>query len=88
MAGLTTKDSRSAAGHESFWGSVLAEWNSAIPFATRVQNLRTGPTALLPHVQDDLSPDAVDILAGGSGNDWLIFLASEDYVIGKAEAAN
>jgi hypothetical protein len=87
VAGLTDRDSRSTASHEEFWCSVLEEWNSAQTFASRVLNLRSATGGLIPHVLDDLSADAIDLLNGAAGSDWLIFLAGEDKVAGQVEAA-
>lgn len=85
VAGLTTMDSRSAFDHEAFWSSLLAEWNSSHLFAERLLNLRP---LLLPKVMDDAFADAIDFLNGSAGEDWIIFLAGEDKITGKAEAAN
>jgi hypothetical protein len=88
VGGLTIYDSRSSAGHEEFCCDILHEWNSNNVFSVRVQNLRDGTggnrhndgSFLLPSVRDDLAPDAVDFLNGSAGNDWLIFLMTEDKV--------
>jgi hypothetical protein len=96
VAGFTIKDDRAIADHDDFWSNVLNEWNSDNTFAARVQNLRdglggnahSGGSFLLPIVRDDLSADAIDFLNGASGDDWLIFLLSEDIVSGHVEAAN
>jgi Ca2+-binding RTX toxin-like protein len=89
VGGLTIYDSRSSSGHEAFWCNVLQEWNSSNAFSVRVQNLRDGTggsrhngnSLLLPSVRNDLAVDAVDILNGSAGNDWLIFLMTEDRVM-------
>ena len=93
VAGLTTKDDRSSEGHEEFWCDILAEWNSSNSFTTRVNNLRGENAAytgakLLTEVLDDYLADEIDFLNGSSGNDWLIFSAEEDKVVGQTEAAN
>jgi hypothetical protein len=85
IAGLTDEDSRTSANHDEFWCELLHEWNSGDSFTQCVQALR--PT-LLPVVHDDHYVDAVDFLNGASGNDWLIFMSSEDHVAGQAEATN
>ena len=90
VGGLTIYDTRSSSGHEEFWCDILHEWNSTTLFSVRVQNLRDGTggdrhngnSFLLPSVRDDLAPDAVDFLNGTAGNDWLIFLMTEDKVTG------
>ena len=93
VAALTTKDSRTSAGHEEFWCSVLEESSGPDSFTNRVNNLRgdnaqyTG-AKLLPKVVDDLSADEIDFINGAAGNDWLIFLAGNDKVAGQSEAAN
>jgi len=43
---------------------------------------------LLPAVREDLSVDAVDLLNGAAGDDWLILLLTEDEAAGRAEAVN
>jgi hypothetical protein len=92
VAGLTTKDSRTAAGHEDFWCNVLAEWNSTSSFTDRVNKLRTGSGStgvnLIDAVMDDYADDEFDFLNGASGEDWLILLAGEDRVVGQSEAIN
>jgi uncharacterized delta-60 repeat protein len=96
VAGLTTKDDRASTNHDKFWCDVLAEWTSNNSFAKRVQNLRNGAggnahngsSFLLPNVVDDTFADQIDFLNGSSGDDWLIFLAGEDKVVGQTEAAN
>ena len=96
VAGLTSFDSRSTAGHEEFWCDVWSEWTSANSFAARVQNLRDGTggnahnngSFLLPNVVDDLMAGSIDTLIGGAGSDWLLFEAGEDIVAGPAEASN
>jgi PKD repeat protein len=96
VAGFTIKDDRTRAGHDDFWSSVLNEWNSVNSFTVRVRNLtnglggnaHNGSAFLLPSVRDDVSADAIDFLNGASGDDWLIFLLSEDKVSGQAESAN
>jgi hypothetical protein len=42
VAGYTTKDDRSAAGHDKFWRALVGEWNGGNTFAARVQNLKDG----------------------------------------------
>lgn len=85
IAGLTTKDERGASGHEEFWCEILAVWNSADSFTSRVNNLRN---ILSPEVVDDFFTDEIDFLNGASGNDWLIFKAGEDRIVGQAEESN
>lgn len=93
IAGFTKQDNRGTAAHDEFWRQVLAEWNGASSFTTRVNNLKgvtfqyTG-VKLLPEVLDDFFADQIDFLNGGSGNDWVIFKAGEDKVVGQTEAAN
>jgi fibronectin-binding autotransporter adhesin len=99
VAGFTTKDDRNtAADHEKFWCDVMHEWTSTNSFSDRVDNLRGLATQhgnahnngsyLLPNVLDDYSADQIDMLQGSSGEDWFIFLAGEDKVVGKQEAVN
>jgi uncharacterized delta-60 repeat protein len=96
IAGLTTKDERTSVDHEKFWCEVLAEWSSTNAFAVRVQNLRDGTggnahndgSLLRPEVVDDFFADQIDLLNGSSGDDWLIFLAGEDKVVGQTEETN
>jgi autotransporter-associated beta strand protein len=96
IAGFTTKDDRATTGHDDFWLAILDEWNSSNSFAVRMRNLtdglggnaHNGSTLLLPNVRDDLLADAIDFLNGSSGDDWLVFRASEDKVSGQVEAAN
>ncbi|MFN0052823.1 MAG: calcium-binding protein, partial [Planctomycetales bacterium] len=90
IAGLTTFDSRSAAGHEDFWCRVLKKWTDInVEFLDRVYALRTGTGAnLLASVMDDNSVDQIDMLQGSSGNDWFLFKADEDKVVGQTEYAN
>lgn len=96
VSGFTIRDDRTTAGHEEFWCDILTEWSSTNSFAARVQNLRdgsggnahNGASLLIPAVRDDNSADQVDLLDGGAGNDWLIFMASEDRVVGQVEATN
>ena len=62
-------------------------------FTSRVNNLQGGNAQyngdkLLPEVVDDISADQIDFLNGAAGDDWLIFLAGEDKVVGQVEAAN
>jgi Ca2+-binding RTX toxin-like protein len=85
IAGLTAEDSRSSPGHDEFWCEVLHEWTGPDSFNTRVQTLRA---TLYPLVSDDQYADAIDILNGSAGNDWLIFRSGEDKVTGQVEAAN
>jgi Ca2+-binding RTX toxin-like protein len=86
IASATTKDSRSATGHEEFWCGILEVWNSSNPFNHRVQTLRD---LLLPAVVDELfSDDQLDSLNGAAGDDWLIFATGEDKVSGQTEATN
>jgi Ca2+-binding RTX toxin-like protein len=85
IAGLTDQDARSSAHHEEFWCNVLHQWNSADSFALRLERLRP---VLLPLVHDDSFVDAIDILNGGGGKDWLIFLNGIDRVSGQAEATD
>jgi Ca2+-binding RTX toxin-like protein len=87
VAGFTLKDNRTSATHDAFWSAVLAEWNSSNSFTTRVNNLH-GTGGLLPQVVDDCFGDQIDFLNGASGNDWLIFLAGEDKVVGQIEESN
>jgi len=99
IAGYTTKDDPATAAHEKFWGEVTAEWNSANSFLDRVNNLRGSATQntnnnnnrssyLLPEAMDDNAADAIDMLQGGSGNDWFIFKIDEDKVVGQLESSN
>jgi Ca2+-binding RTX toxin-like protein len=96
VADYTTLDERASAAHEAFWCHVLEEWNSSNGFAARVQNLKdgaggnahNGSSFLLQQVRAELSPDAIDFLNGAAGDDWLIFVDTEDRVGGQAEASN
>ncbi len=98
IAGYTTKDDRMIYGVEEFWCQVMQEWNSTNSFADRLANLRgagtqkaiahNGTSYLLPVVNDDTSADEIDKLQGSSGNDWFIYRAGEDKVVGQIEAAN
>ena len=59
----------SAAGHDTFWAAVLADWNSDNTFINRAKNLRdgtahTGEVSLLPQVRDDFFADQIDFLNG------------------------
>ncbi|HMC12390.1 MAG TPA: hypothetical protein VKH44_13915, partial [Pirellulaceae bacterium] len=99
VAGFTTMDDRSTAGHEEFWGDVIAEWNSSRTFNERVNNLRDGTGSAIPSnngsflklnvtVLDDMFGDEIDFLNGAAGEDWLIFSMVEDKVSGQVEASN
>lgn len=98
IAGYTTKDNRATSGVEEFWCQVMEEWNSSNSFADRLANLRgvgtqkananNGTSYLLSVVMDDTSSDEIDMLQGSSGNDWFIYRAGEDKVVGQIEAAN
>jgi hypothetical protein len=96
VSGYTTKDDRGSVGHETFWRDVLAEWNSDNAFEVRVRNLTDGSggnarnrnSRLLDNVVDDLFSDEIDFLNGASGDDWLIIMADEDRIAGKAEWEN
>ena len=96
IAGLTTKDSRSIAGHEKFWGDILKEWTSSNSFQERLYHLSNGMvgtaggTALnngsfldATTLLDDSTTDDIDLLQGCSGLDWIIFLTDEDRVNGQ-----
>jgi Ca2+-binding RTX toxin-like protein len=85
VAGLTLQDSRLSPGHDEFWCEVLHEWTSPDSFNSRVQTLRA---ILYPLVYDDQYVDAIDVLNGSAGSDWLIFRNGEDKVTGQVEAAN
>jgi autotransporter-associated beta strand protein len=85
IAALTTMDSRSVAGHEGFWCSLLSQWRNGDSFDARVGSLRP---QLLAKVVDDLFADEVDFLNGSAGDDWLIFTVGEDKVAGQQEAIN
>ena len=87
VAGYTHKDDRALADHDAFWRAVVAEWNSASLFASRVQNLKV-PGGLLPQVVDDCFDDEMDFLNGSGGDDWLIYALGEDKVTGHIEASN
>jgi extracellular elastinolytic metalloproteinase len=96
VAGFTNYDRLDAAGHDTFWRNIVAEWASGNSFAARVQNLHNGTggnshnngSFLLPNVVDDVFADDIDFLNGTSGNDWLIFRSDEDRVAGHSESTN
>jgi VCBS repeat-containing protein len=88
VASSTTKDARSAAGHEEFWCEILAEWNGSDSFAVRVSKLR-GTGGLRETVLDQVfADDQIDFLNGSADSDWLIFGINEDKTVGQVEAAN
>jgi len=97
MAGYTTRDRRSDAGHDEFWCDVLLEWSSGNTFQNRVHNLkgdgagtqvaRNGSSYLNgTTLRDDTSVDQIDMLNGSSGNDWFIYQSGEDKVVGESSA--
>lgn len=90
IAGLTTFDLRSAPGHDNFWSHVIQKWTDInVEFLDRVYGLRTATGAnLLASVMDDSTADQIDMLQGSSGNDWFLFKAGEDKVVGQTEFIN
>jgi hypothetical protein len=99
VAGFTTKDKRTDAGHDEFWCDVVVEWNSSNTFQNRVHNLKNdGLSTQAGHngtsylnsttLRDDNSIDQIDMLNGSSGNDWYLYQGGEDKIVGESSLEN
>ena len=77
LAGNQFKDAEAALA------SILAQWTSPQPYATRTANLNAATNPVRLASTTVLNDNAVDQIFGGGGMDWFWNISGTDVITGR-----